>query len=117
MTATRGKKVERVVIFASRARKLNMAFEIPRDLTETISFRITTPEGTVINPDDKGIAWFFPPETESFVASLSSVTGEFEQSRQVVLNYTAGGRLVKGDYKIEILSNRQNIGNCRIRLK
>jgi predicted nucleic acid-binding Zn-ribbon protein len=117
VTATRGKKVEKTVICASRTKKLNMAFEIPQELTEAISFRITTPAGVIINPDDSGIAWFFPPEAGSYVATLSSVSGEFEKSRQVVLNYAATERLAKGDYKIEILSNGQNIGNCRIRLK
>lgn len=117
VTATRGKKTEKVVICASRAKKLNIAFEIPAALSEALSFRITTPAGSVISPDDRQLTWFFAPETGRFVASLSSFTGEFEQSRQVVLNYVAKERLVKGEYKVEILSNGQNIGNCRILLK
>lgn len=117
VTATRGRKTEKVVICASRAKKLNMAFEIPSALSEAVSFRITTPSGSVISPDDKQLAWSFAPETNRFVASLSSFTGEFEQSRQVVLNYIPKERLLKGEYKVEILTNGQNIGNCRIMLK
>jgi hypothetical protein len=116
-TATRGKKNERIVICASRAKKLNMTFEVPQSLTETISFKIITPSGSTINPDDKGISWFFPADSRNLTASLSLVSGEFEQSRQVVLNYSAKEKLIKGEYKIQILSNGNNIGNCRLMLR
>jgi len=117
VTATRGKKAERIVIRASRAKKLNMTFEVPQSLTEAISFKIVTPSGTTINPDDKSLTWTFPLETRNFTASLSTVTGEFEQSRQVVLNYVPKGKLAKGEYKLQILCDGNNIGNCRIMLK
>lgn len=117
VTATRGKKTEKFVIFASRAKKLNMAFEVPQTLTEIISFKIVTPTGATINPDDKAMSWFFPQDSRNFTASLSAITGEFEQSRQVVLNYVPKGKLVKGEYKIQILCDGNNIGNCRLMLK
>jgi myosin heavy subunit len=117
VTATRGKKAEKIVIKASRTKKLNMTFEVPQSLTEAIGFKIVTPSGTTINPDDKSITWFFPLDSRNYTASLSTVTGEFEQSRQVVLNYSPKGKLVKGEYKIQIISDNNNIGNCRIMLK
>ena len=117
VTATRGKKAEKIVIRASRTKKLNMTFEVPQSLTETISFKIVTPTGTTINPDDKAMSWYFPLDSRNLTASLSAVTGEFEQSRQVILSYASKVKLVKGEYKIQILSNGNNIGNCRIMLK
>ena len=117
VTATRGKKAEKIVIRASRAKKLNMAFEVPQNLTESIGFKLTTPSGTIINPDDKSLTWTFPKDSRNFTASLSTMTGEFEQSRQVVLNYLPNGKLAKGEYKIQIFSGDKNIGNCRIVLK
>jgi myosin heavy subunit len=117
VTATRGKKTEKIVIKASRTKKLNMTFEVPQSLTEAISFKIVTPSGTTINPDDKTLSWTFPLDSRSLTASLSTVTGEFEQSRQVILNYAPKGKLVKGEYKIQILCDNNNIGNCRIMLK
>jgi myosin heavy subunit len=117
VTAIRGKKAERFVIKASRTKKLNMAFEIPQSLTDAISFKIVTPSGTTINPDDNTLAWTFPLDTRNFTASLSTVAGEFEQSRQVVLNYVPKGKLAKGEYKIQVLCDGINIGNCRIMLK
>ena len=117
VTATRGKKAERIVIKASRAKKLNMAFEVPQNLSDAISFKLTTPSGTTINPDDKSLSWAFPEESGNFTASLSAETGEFEQSRQVVMNYMPHGKLTKGEYKIQIFCGEKNIGNCRILLK
>jgi hypothetical protein len=78
---------------------------------------LTTPSGTTINPDDKSLTWTFPQDSRNFTASLSTITGEFEQSRQVVLNYLPKGKLAKGEYKIQIYSGDKNIGNCRIVLK
>lgn len=117
VTATRGKKTEKLVICASRAKKLNMAFEVPQSLNENISFKIVTPAGTTINPDDKAVFWFFPLDSRTLTASLSAVTGEFVQSRQVVLTYAPKSKLVKGEYRIQILSNGNNIGNSRLMLK
>ena len=117
VTATRGKKTEKIVIRASRAKKINIAFEVPQGLTETISFKIVTPTGSTISSDDKALSWYFPPDSRNLTASLSSVTGEFEQSRQVILTYASKVKLVKGEYKIQILNNGNNIGNCRIMLK
>lgn len=116
-TATRGKKKERVVICARRAKKLNMMFDVPKELTEEVSFKITTPSGEIINPDDKALTWIFVQDARSFTASLSAVAGKFEESKQVVLTYAATKKLVGGEYKIQIISNGNNIGNCRIKLK
>jgi len=117
VTATRGKTTEKLVIKSTRVKKLNLAFEVPQNLAETISFKIVTPSGTTINPGDKSMSWYFPQDSRNLTASLSPVTGEFEQSRQVVFNYAPKGKLVKGEYKIQIISNGIDISKCRIMLK
>lgn len=113
---TRGKN-DKQVICARRVKKLNVNFEVPQSLTETISFKIITPSGTTITPDDKSLSWIFPPDIRNLTASLSPVTSEFEESRKVSLTYAPKEKLVSGEYKIQIFSNSQNIGNCRIRLR
>jgi myosin heavy subunit len=115
-TAT-GKKAEKLVIRASRAKKLNLAFEIPQNLTEDLAFRIVTPTGNVITPEDKNLSWRYEENGREFTASLSSATNEFEQSRRVMLNYSVKERLAKGEYRIQIISNGNTIGNCRMRVR
>lgn len=117
LTATRGKKAEKIVIRASRTKKINMAFEVPQNLSDAVNFKITTPSGITINPDDKSLSWTFPDNSRNFTASLSGETGEFEQSRQVIMNYMPKEKLSKGEYKVQIYSGNKNIGNCRILLR
>jgi len=113
---SRGKK-DKIVVFARRVKKLNVNFEVPQNLSEAISFKIITPSGTTITPEDRALSWMFPPDTNGLTASLSPVTAEFEQSRRVTLTYTPKEKLMPGEYKIQIFSNNKNIGNCRIRLR
>jgi peptidoglycan hydrolase CwlO-like protein len=116
LTATRGKK-DKVVSHASRAKKINVAFEVPASLTEKISFNIITPSGKVISADDKSMTWYVGSDSRNLTASLSPLTGEYEKSQQVVLNYATKERLKKGEYRIQIISNGVDIGNCRMMLK
>lgn len=117
VTATRGKKKEKIVICASRTKKLNVTFDVPNNLTETISFRIVTPSGSTINPDNKSLSWYTVSSPMNYTASLSAVPGLMEASKQVVLTYAATEKLVKGEYKIQILCKGIDIGNCRVQLK
>ncbi|NMB50818.1 MAG: hypothetical protein GX999_00635, partial [Bacteroidales bacterium] len=63
------------------------------------------------------LTWDIAPDPRNFTASLSSVSGDFEQSRTVSLTYASKEKLPKGEYKIQILCNDITIGNCRVRLK
>jgi myosin heavy subunit len=117
VTATRGKKTERIVIWASRTKKLNITFEVPENIASAVSFSIVTPSGQVVNPNEKSLSWYFPIEYRNLTASMSPITGEFVASRQIVLNYVPKEKLQKGEYKIQILENGQIIGNCRMMLK
>jgi predicted nucleic acid-binding Zn-ribbon protein len=113
---TRGKNDKQVIV-ARRVKKLNVNFEVPQSLTESISFKIITPAGTTISPEDKSLSWIFPPDLRNITASLSPISSEFEESRRVSLTYAPKEKLVPGEYKIQIFSNSQNIGNCRIKLR
>jgi len=114
---SRGNKKDKLTFCASRTKKINLNFDVPQNLTETISFKIITPSNTTITPEDKSLTWTFGQDTQNLTASLSSLTGEFDLSRKVVLTYTPKEKLKGGEYKIQILSNDKNIGNCRLLLK
>jgi myosin heavy subunit len=117
ISATKGKKRERLTIVAARTKKLTIDFEVPQNLTEKISFRIITPSGKSVTSDDKAMTWTFPTNPRNLTASLSGLTGEFEESRQVQLIYSPKEKLQSGLYKIEIISNNNVIGKCRVMLK
>jgi myosin heavy subunit len=117
LTATRGKTNQKIVASAMCTKKLNVAFDVPQNLTEAISFKIITPSGSTINPDDKSMSWYFVQEPTNYTASLSGYPGVLAATRQVVLTYAKKEKLAKGVYKIQILCKGNVIGNCRIQLK
>jgi myosin heavy subunit len=114
---SRGKNKEKLTFWAFRTKKLNLNFDVPQNLTDAISFKLTTPTGSTVNPETAELSWKVLDNPRNFTASLSPVTGEFEPSRQVVLTYAPKEKMEKGEYKIQIFSNSVNIGNCRVRLK
>ena len=116
-TAVRGKTVEKPVIVARRAKKLNVVFDVPKSLTEEITFTIKTPAGQTITAESTDINWNVTFNPSNLTASLSPFTGEFEESRQVNLTYTPKEKLTAGIYSIELLCRNKIIGHCRIRLR
>ena len=114
---SRGKKKEKLTFWACRTKKLNIDFEVPQSLTENIDFKVTTPSGATMTAENASLTWDIAPDPRNFTASLSSESGEFEQSRTVTLTYASKEKLAKGEYKIQLLCNDRTIGNCRVRLK
>ena len=115
-TATRGKK-DKVVICSSRAKKLNVSFDVPNNLTEPLSFTITTPSGSTITPDNKSLSWYYLNNDREFTASLTAFPAEIENARQVVLSWVVTEKLTRGEYRIHVLCQGNEIGNCRVQLR
>ena len=58
-------------------KKLNVAFDVPNNLTEAISFKIVTPSGSTINPDDKSMSWYFVQKPTNLYCKLIRLSGSF----------------------------------------
>ena len=112
-----GKKNGKITFLARRTKVLHLNFDVPQNLTEALSFKIITPSRTTISQEDKSISWLVRPDSGNLTASLSSYPGESDASQKVALTYTPKEKLKKGEYMIQIFSNNENIGNCRLRLK
>ncbi len=117
VSAVRGKTTERLVVVARRAKKINISFDVPKSLTDNISFKIKTPDGQTLTAENNELQWSFPDRPGVIMANLSPVTGEFEEGRQVNLTYTPSSKLAPGIYTIELICNNITIGHCRIRLR
>lgn len=115
----RNVKKDRLTLNAKRTKKLAVLFNLPQEYTSGISFKITTPDGNVISDKDKSLSWEFSDlsNDDNLLASLNPFPGEFEVTTQVKLSYTPTSKLKPGEYKISILQNGINLGNCRVRLK
>ncbi len=114
---SRGKTTEKLTFRAGWTKKLNLNFDVPQNLTDAVSFKITTPSGKTVTPETADLSWKIRDNARNFTASLSPVTGEFEAARQVVMTYAPKEKFEKGEYKIEISTNSIVIGHCRVRFK
>ena len=114
---SRGNKKDKLTFYACRTKKINLDFDVPQSLTQAISFKIITPSNETITPEDKALTWVITQDPRNFTASLSYASGEFEPARHIVLTYTSKEKLKSGEYKIQIFSNDQIIGTCRVKLK
>ena len=112
--ATRGKK-DRLVIKARCAQKLNVNFDVPQNLKDSVNFQIITPTGEMINPANKNLSWAYS-DPLNLTAGLQ-VGGQAQSGRKVDFEYRPEEKFVKGEYQIRLISNNMNIGNCRFLLK
>ena len=116
---SRGKTTEKLTFRAFWTKKLTLNFDVPQNLTDVVSFKITTPSGKTETPATADLTWKVISNPNNYTASLSPVSGEFEASRQVAMTYAPKDKekFEKGEYKIQLFCNNINIGNCRVRFK
>jgi prefoldin subunit 5 len=113
---TKGKN-NKLTINAARTKKLSVNFEVPKNFTDKVSFKITTPDGKTVTGEDKALSWTFPEDSKIMTASLNSMPGDIEITRSVNMTYSPKEKLKSGTYRIEILNNDSYIGSCRVKLK
>ena len=113
VTAVRGKQ-DKVVACARRVKKINMAFSVPQNLTDSVTYSIETPSGNTLKPN---VAFIFPVQSQYHLAGLAGFYHAIQNPKQVTLTYVPEEKLEKGEYNIQLLSNGNNIGNCRLILK
>lgn len=114
---SRGKTTEKLTFRAGWTKKLNLNFDVPQNLTDVVTFKITTPSGKTVTPETAELTWKIRDNYRNFTASISPVTGEFEAARQVSMTYAPKEKFEKGEYKIEISTGSIVMGHCRVRFK
>lgn len=111
-----GGKSGKLTFYACRTKNIEVNFDVPQSLSETVGFNITTPSGEMITPANEALNWSLSDAAGTFTADLDG-TGETEKSRNISLVYSPGRKLQKGEYKIGIICNGNTIGSCRVQLK
>ncbi len=115
---SRGNRADKLTFVARRTRKLNINFDSPLGKSDQINYKIITPSGTIINPEDKSSAWVVIDHSkQDMTASLSSVSAEPEISRKLELRDNSKSKLKPGEYTIQFFSNNKNIGNYKLKLR
>ncbi|HAQ19312.1 MAG TPA: hypothetical protein DCR40_08795 [Prolixibacteraceae bacterium] len=109
------KRKDRLTVMAKRAKKITMSFNVPENMVENISFKLTKPDGTQVEGTENGIAFRIVDGDESLTASVSG--GAIEVSKKIEMIYTPKEKQKPGIYKIEMFNGEKYIGACNVKLR
>lgn len=113
--AVRGKG-DKLTVNARRAQKLVVTFDLPNDVSNNISFKLVTPEGTVFASDNNESALINITEnSDNFYASIEEM--DQKGTKRVELIYKPKEKLNKGVYEFEIYKETTYIGSTQLRLR
>jgi len=117
---TKGKnmirKSEKLTVVGKQAKKVAVSFKIPENVAETISFKITKPDGKQVEGKDQGITHhIIENEDDALMANLSS--DEIKVSKKIEMVYQPKEKLKAGIYKIEMYNGKSYIGACNVKLR
>lgn len=102
---------------AKRMKMMSVIVDVPKELASGVTFNITTPDGKVINEKNKSLTWKILSNDATLTAIVNRGVDDFTVTRQVKLTYSPSTQMKPGMYKIGILDNGNNIGNCSARLR
>lgn len=118
------RKKDKLTINAKRTKEIELGFDVPAEMSENLSFTITSPEGKQLSSNQSKTITYavlsdFEFSDETATASLSGGLSEKEikSKKHVVLTYKPETRLNRGLYQISIFSEGTHIGSSVIRLK
>jgi peptidoglycan hydrolase CwlO-like protein len=109
------KRKDILTVKAKRAKKITMSFNVPENMVENISFKLTKPDGKQVDGKGNGIAYKVVNEDEGLTASLSG--GTIKVSKKIEMTYEPKEKQKPGIYKIEMYNNSKYIGACNVKLR
>lgn len=112
VTASRGKK-DKLMSRARRTQKLRATVFLPDNLKD-IQFKVTAPDGKMLNNDDGISTVQVLNSNKNLTASLSSGQQSF---KEVEMTFLTKKRLQPGTYTIQVQSELLPVGTIRLQLR
>lgn len=109
------KRNDRLTVMARRTKKMTVTFNVPENIVENISFKLTKPDGTQVDGKGNGVAYKVINEDEGLTASISG--GVIKVSKKIVMTYEPKEKQKPGIYKIEMYNGDKYIGACNVKLR
>lgn len=117
METSRGKS-EKLTVVARKTKKLKMGFDLPQNVVENVQFKITMPDGSVIDKEEDGLtATLLDIEDGSDLMVSLEPMGDFEVTRRIEMKYEPKKKLSKGVYTIDIYNGDTYIVSCQVKLR
>ena len=117
------KKNNKLTVNAKKTKEIILAFEVPVSMSEQLKFNIVFPDGKqVASNNSKNITYAvnhkdFVFSDAEVVASTQNLFVKSDDSKQIALSYKADSKLKPGTYQIDIYSENEYLGSCRMKLK
>ncbi|MEQ8582145.1 MAG: hypothetical protein RIC30_12725 [Marinoscillum sp.] len=119
------KKRNKLTVNSKRTKEILLGFDVPTEMTEKLSFKITSPDGnTVASNNSKTITYsvkedfeFSDSEVMASINDTFSSISDKSNKKRVVLTYKPEQKLAGGVYMIDIFSDSTFVGSSQIRLK
>tara|TARA_Y100001972_G_C7667339_1_gene337890 strand:- start:8187 stop:9065 length:879 start_codon:yes stop_codon:yes gene_type:complete len=117
------KKNNKLTVNAKKTKEIILAFEVPASMSEQLKFNIVFPDGKqVASNNSKNITYAvnhkdFVFSDAEVVASTQNLFVKSDDSKQIALSYKADSKLKPGTYQIDIYSENEYLGSCRMKLK
>lgn len=117
------KKNNKLTVNAKKTKEIILAFEVPASMSEQLKFNIVFPDGKqVASNNSKNITYAvnhkdFVFSDAEVVASTQNLFVKSDNSKQIALSYKADSKLKPGTYQIDIYSENEYLGSCRMKLK
>ncbi|WP_417593122.1 hypothetical protein [Owenweeksia hongkongensis] len=117
METSRGKS-EKLTVVARKTKKLKMGFDLPQNVVENVQFKITMPDGSVIDKEEDGLtATLLDIEDGSDLMVSLEPMGDFEVTRRIEMKYEPKKKLSKGVYTIDIYNGDTYMVSCQVKLR
>lgn len=106
----------RLTVKANKTNRMQVSFVLPADEYSTLTFNITSPDGTQVNSKtDKRIS--MSVQQAEIYASNGMHAEAFSKNQLVQMFYEPDKKLKAGTYRVEVFNNDIFIGSCKVRLK
>jgi chromosome segregation ATPase len=105
-------------VFARKANKLYVSFNLTQDVASNVRFKVTTPSGKVVATEQDGLSYkLIDVQTEVLTADASGSISAANQMKKVEMFYKPKEKLKSGTYTIGIYNGDTYLSSCQIRLR
>ncbi len=112
------KKETKNTVFARKANKLYVSFNLSQDVASNVKFKITTPSGKIISTEQEGLTYKLTDmNNEIITADASGTTPTAPTLKKVEMIYKPTQKLKNGTYTIGIYNGDTYLSSCQIRLR
>ncbi len=105
-------------VFARKANKLYVSFNLTQDVATNVKFKVTTPSGKIVSTEQDGLTYkLVDVQNEVLTADASGSVTTGAAMKKIEMVYKPKEKLKNGTYTISIYNGDTYLSSCQIRLR